>query len=117
MYNKASGPLAALLKDLVVGKFSHDAHEVVITGYLETSTGLEQSLRLLKVLVVWPEDDRLPPNGRFQHVVDANPEASAHVCDIGVAIYARQEAETDYRSYGRTFPDGRAQQLCKAYNW
>ena len=23
----------------------------------------------------------------------------------------------DYRNYGRTFPDGRAQQLCKAYNW
>ena len=78
--HKLSGDISRGFQVVIVGnKAVHYRLKIRIVLYLEAALCAQQSLCLLKALVVRSEDYGDVPNCRFEHIVDAYAESSAHV--------------------------------------
>ena len=64
----------------------HQAAEVLLMLYLKATLSGQQSLRLLKTVVVGTENHWHAPYCGLQHIVYAHTETAAHVSHLSIAV-------------------------------
>ena len=72
----------------VRGKTHHDFIERIEAIDLEASSILLQSLGLLELLIVRPEEHRNIPYCSLQQIVDTYAETATHICYTAIAVDA-----------------------------